>query len=69
MMLRKEYVDRMGAAVQEIVKNLEAEDYQVSSEVVWAHPRYEVIWEKPMSLMRTWSFDTVALIPRSNTTV
>ena len=46
MMLRKEYVDRMGAAVQEIVKNLEAEDYQVSSEVVWAHPRYEVICEK-----------------------
>jgi hypothetical protein len=70
MMLRKEYVDRMGAAVQEIVKNLEAEDYQVSSEVVWAHPLVTKSFaKKPMSLMRTWSFDTVALIPRSNTTV
>ena len=46
MMLSKEYVDRMGAAVQEFVKKLQAEDYQVSSEVVWAHPRYEVIVEK-----------------------
>lgn len=46
MMLRKEYVDRMGAVLQEIVVKLEAEHYQVSSEVVWAHPRYEVIVEK-----------------------
>ena len=36
----------MRAAVQEIGAKLESEDYQVSSEVVWAHPRYEVIVEK-----------------------
>ena len=46
IMLRKEYVERMGLAVTEMADKLSAEGYQISTEVVWAHPRYEVIVEK-----------------------
>lgn len=46
MMLRKEYVERMSLVLQEMGDKLKAQGYQISTEVAWAHPRYEVIVEK-----------------------
>jgi len=41
--LRKEYCDRLSASMQGLVDSLSGQGYSISSEVRWAHPRYEAI--------------------------
>ncbi|MGI9252022.1 MAG: universal stress protein [Pseudohongiellaceae bacterium] len=42
-LMRKEYLKRMRECVAGLATRLKDEGYQVSSEVVWSHPRYETI--------------------------
>lgn len=44
--LRKEYMARMEESVQAMVDRVKEQGYSISGEVVWAHPRYEVIVDK-----------------------
>ena len=44
--LRKEYVERMEASLNALTEKLTAQGFKASSEVVWAHPRYEKIVQK-----------------------
>ena len=41
--LRKEYIDRLTRAMEELVAGLSADGYNISCETGWAHPRYELI--------------------------
>lgn len=41
--LRKEYCDRLAEGMQGMVDQLSQQGYTISSEVRWAHPRYEAI--------------------------
>ncbi|NKB34022.1 MAG: hypothetical protein GKR91_13080 [Pseudomonadales bacterium] len=41
--LRREYLDRLGSAMEELVADKKADGYNISCEVGWAHPRYELI--------------------------
>jgi len=44
--MRKEYVERMEASLNSLTEKLAGQGFRISSEVVWAHPRYEKIVEK-----------------------
>ena len=44
--MRKEYCDRLSASMQGMVDQLTEQGYKISSEVGWAHPRYEKIVEE-----------------------
>lgn len=41
--LRKEYCERLQAAMDVLVSKLSGDGYNISCEVGWAHPRYELI--------------------------
>jgi universal stress protein E len=41
--MRKEYCDRLSVSMQGMVEKLSEQGYKISSEVAWAHPRYEEI--------------------------
>ncbi|MCY4356764.1 MAG: universal stress protein [Gammaproteobacteria bacterium] len=41
--LRQEYIDRLTKTMEELVADLCADGYNISCEVGWAHPRYELI--------------------------
>ncbi len=41
--LRQEYIDRLTATMEELVADLCADGYNITCEVGWAHPRYELI--------------------------
>lgn len=44
--MRTEYIDRMSSNMQVMVDSLTSQGYNISCEVGWAHPRYELIVEK-----------------------
>ena len=46
LVMRKEYCDRLSASMQGMVEKLSEQGYKISSEVAWAHPRYEKIVEE-----------------------
>ncbi len=41
--MRKEYCDRLASGMDAMVEKLSEQGYKISSEVAWAHPRYEEI--------------------------
>jgi universal stress protein E len=50
MMMRQKYLLSMREKMQRIVTILSERGYQVTSDVVWAHPRYEQIVEKAQEI-------------------
>lgn len=43
MSMRKEYVERMEKSLNSLADRLAEQGFRISSEVIWAHPRYEQI--------------------------
>ncbi len=46
--MRVEYCERLSNIMQSLVEDLEGQGYNISCEVGWAHPRYELIVKKAM---------------------
>ncbi len=41
--LQREFVDRLGSIMEEMVADLKTDGFNISCEVGWAHPRYQLI--------------------------